>query len=80
MPWDSSAEYLTSGREGELVATILVNLDKTNHDQRRAADLIISDLIELGLCDAVKGPALYEHWTKSGQDYVPYEELAEHYR
>lgn len=56
-----SDEYLPTDREGELLATILVELPGPG-DASGAGDRILCELIEMGLADPDVGPVVYAYW------------------
>lgn len=58
-------EFLTTEREAELLASIIVNLPD-NSDGYNAADGILCDLIEMGLTGMDAGPNTLQHWKTLG--------------
>jgi hypothetical protein len=63
-----SDEYLETEREAELLATILAGIAMGGGDTTGAGDRILCDLIEMGLADQDRGPAVYQHWCSIAPD------------
>lgn len=56
----SCSNYLTTKREADLLACVLAPLDPDTESS--AADRILCDLIDTGLADADRGPAMQMWW------------------
>lgn len=54
--------HLVTKREADLLAAILSNLNPA--EDAGIADAILCDLIDLGLSDAWRGPAVFKLWLK----------------
>lgn len=61
-------EYLNTDTEGDLLSCILANLDSDTDSE--AADRILCDLIEMGLCNPDHGPAVLAWWGQQEADDV----------
>ena len=68
MTWTNEAEFLTTEREADLLASVLSGLNAHNSSDKNAADTILCELIERGLADADRGPAAFQAWLNTDEE------------